>query len=110
VSGRPVREQELQATIVEACRVLGYRVAHVRPARTAHGWRTPMSGDVGFPDLICARPGRVLALELKAARGRLGPGQSQWLQALEGGLVHAQVVRPAELDELLVLLGARDPS
>jgi hypothetical protein len=110
VSGRPVREQELQATIVEACRVLGYRVAHFRPAQTAHGWRTPMSGDVGFPDLICARPGRVLALELKAARGRLGPGQAEWLQALDGGLVEARVVRPAELDELLVLLAARDPS
>jgi hypothetical protein len=110
VSGRPVREQELQATIVEACRVLGYRVAHFRPARTAHGWRTPMSGDVGFPDLVCARPGRVFALELKAARGRLGPGQQEWLQALDGGLVEARVVRPAELDELLVLLAARDPS
>jgi hypothetical protein len=110
VSGRPVREQELQATIVEACRVLGYRVAHFRPARTAHGWRTPMSGDVGFPDLICAGAGRVLALELKAARGRLGPEQAEWLQAMQGAVVHAQVVRPAELDELLALLAARGPS
>jgi hypothetical protein len=99
-----VSEHELQATIVDACRVLGYRVAHFRPART------PMTGDEGFPDLICARPGRVLALELKAARGRLGPGQAEWLEAMQGAIVHAKVVRPAELDELLALLAARDPS
>ena len=108
MSGRPVREQELQATLVEACRVLGYRVAHFRPARTAHGWRTPMSGDVGFPDLVCARPGRVFALELKAARGRLGPGQQEWLQALEGGVVDARVVRPDDLDVVLALLAQRE--
>jgi hypothetical protein len=105
-----VSEHELQATIVDACRVLGYRVAHFRPARTASGWCTPMTGDEGFPDLICARPGRVLALELKAARGRLGPGQAEWLEAMQGAIVHAKVVRPAELDELLALLAARDPS
>jgi hypothetical protein len=101
-------ERELQATIVDACRVLGYRVAHFRPARTVHGWRTPMTGDIGFPDLVCARPGRVLALELKAARGRLGPGQAEWLRALQGAVVHAQVVTPAGLDELLTLLAKKE--
>lgn len=99
-------EAELQATIVDACRLLGYRVAHFRPARTAHGWRTPMTGDAGFPDLVCARPGRAFALELKTARGRLGPGQAEWLQALHGATVHAQVVQPATLDEILELLAA----
>jgi hypothetical protein len=108
VNGRPVRERELQATIVDACRVLGYRVAHFRPARTAHGWRTPMTGDIGFPDLVCARPGRMLALELKAAGRRLGPGQAGWLDALHGAMVHAQVVTPAGLDALLALLARKE--
>ena len=33
MTGRQVSERELQATLVEACRVLGWRVAHFRPAR-----------------------------------------------------------------------------
>jgi hypothetical protein len=106
VSDRQVSERDFQTTVVDACRLLGWKVAHFRSARTAHGWRTPLTGDVGFPDLICARPGRALALELKAARGRLGPGQQEWLEALHGAQVHAQLVTPAGLDELLALLAA----
>jgi hypothetical protein len=106
VSGR-VQEQELQATIVEACRVLGYRATHFRPARTNQGWRTPITGDVGFPDLICARPGRVLALELKGAGGRLREGQAEWLRMLDGGLVTARLVYPDDLDDVLALLAER---
>jgi hypothetical protein len=50
----------------------------------------------------------VFALELKAARGRLGPGQQEWLQALEGGVVDARVVRPDDLDVVLALLAQRE--
>jgi hypothetical protein len=99
-----VLERDMEQTIVAACRLLGYRVAHFRPARTTPGWRTPMTGDVGFPDLICARPGRVFALELKAKGGRLRDGQADWLRALDGGLVEAQLVYPVDLDDVLALL------
>jgi hypothetical protein len=99
-----VTEHELQATILEAARVLGWRIYHQRPAQTRHGWRTALTGDPGFPDLILARPGRVLALELKAARGRPRDAQADWLQALDGGLVIARLVYPDDLDDVLALL------
>src|SRR5215217_4018452 len=58
-------EAECQATIIEAARVLGYRVAHFRAARTMHGWRTPLQGDAGWPDLVIAGHGHCLVVELK---------------------------------------------
>jgi len=101
-------EADLTGTIVDAAGLLGYRVVHFRPARTARGWRTPVQGDIGFPDLVVARPGRVFALELKAAGGRLGEGQAEWLRALDGGLVDARLVYPDDLDGLLALLARRE--
>jgi hypothetical protein len=104
-----VSEQDLQATLLEAARLFGWRVYHQRPAQTSRGWRTALTGDRGFPDLIAARSGRVFALELKSAGGRLREGQAEWLHALNGGLVTARLVYPDDLDELLALLTRREP-
>jgi len=71
----------------------GWRCAHFRPARTAQGWRTPMQGDVGVPDLILARDGQVLLAELKSARGQPSADQELWLEALGA---HARLWRPAD--------------
>src|SRR5262245_50561560 len=95
-----VTEQELQTTILEAARMLGWRAYHQRPAQTRHGWRTAMTGHPGFPDLIIAKPGRVLALELKSARGRVRPDQAEWLRTLDGGVVTARLVYPVDLDDV----------
>lgn len=104
-------EEELQATIVEAAQRLGFLVHHTRPARTARGeWRTPVQGDVGFPDLLLARhPGLVFAWELKSARGRLGIMQETWGRALgsddaRGAELRYDVIRPGNLDEALARL------
>jgi 5-methylcytosine-specific restriction endonuclease McrA len=62
---------QLQRTIVEAARLLGYRVQHARPARTQRGWRTPIEGDVGFTDLVLAKPRRrCFAFDRATSRGR----------------------------------------
>ena len=82
-----VTEHELQDAVIQLARLLGWRVAHFRPAMTAHGWRTPVSADgAGFPDLVCAHPKqrRLLMVELKAADGRLSVEQAEWLAALDG--------------------------
>lgn len=87
--------------VIDIARLHGWRVAHFRPAQTGKGWRTPMSGDVGVPDLILARDGDVLLAELKTDRGRLRPEQEAWLDELG---VHGCVWRPRDHDAVLARL------
>lgn len=78
----PVTETEFGQTVMELAQYMGWRVVHFRPARTTKGWRTAMVGDRGFVDLVLARRGKVLHVELKTASGRLGVGQAEWAEAL----------------------------
>lgn len=90
-------EAELEAGVIELARLLGWRCAHFRAARTLHGWRTPVTADgAGFPDLLALKDGRILAAELKSTRGRVSSEQAGWLEAFEraGGSCH--VWRPAD--------------
>ena len=95
-------EAQLQASVIELAQLLGWRVAHFRPARTEAGWRTAVAGDgKGFPDLLLTKRGYLLFAELKSARGRLSPEQEEWLAdlALVGhgiGPVRALVWTPAD--------------
>lgn len=75
-------EADFQTWVIGYAQLRGWRVAHFRPARTGRGWRTPMQGDPGFPDLVLARNGEIIFAELKAERGRLSAEQSQWAFAL----------------------------
>lgn len=80
-------EAQLQAAVIDAAHMFGWLVHHVKPARTPDGkWLTRIQGDAGFPDLVLARAGEVLFVELKSATGRVRPEQSTWLDHL-GGLV-----------------------
>lgn len=82
-SDPPLREADLQDAIVEAAMMLGWKVMHTRPARTGKGWRTPLQGHRGFPDLVLLRPPRLIFAELKSLSGKLTPEQEGWLDALE---------------------------
>lgn len=76
------KERGFQQAIIELAQLVGYRVAHFRPARTAQGWRTPVAADgAGFPDLVLVRE-RVLFVECKSERGRLTKDQEAWRDAL----------------------------
>ena len=100
-------EAELQQTVLEAARLRGWHASHFRPARVTDGWRTPLAGEPGFPDLVLARAGDVLALELKAERGRPSAAQVMWLDALGAGapaVLRSALVRPEQLDAVLRLL------
>lgn len=75
-------ERELQAWIVGTARLLGWRVAHFRPARTEKGWRTAGAYDAqGWPDLCLVRD-RIVFAEVKLKRGRLSLEQEVWLDVL----------------------------
>lgn len=79
-------EKDFQCTVIDLAKLRGWMCVHIRPARTAQGWRTPYEGDPGLPDLILARDGRVILAELKSRGGRATPMQREWLAASGGYL------------------------
>jgi hypothetical protein len=90
-------ERELQRCVLDLAHLLGWRVAHFRPARTAKGWRTPVEADgAGWPDLVLCRGKRFLVRELKGDGGRLSPAQLAWLIALQQSGVNADVWTPPD--------------
>ena len=107
-------EAELQQHVLDLAAQLGYIAYHPRPGRTAHGWRTPLTGTPGFPDLVLARearPGmpdrlpRLVFVELKSARGQVGRWQEVWLATLRDACTDTRVElwRPRDLVEGRVL-------
>jgi len=90
-------EDDLLTSVLDLCRALHLRTAHFRPARTAQGWRTPVSGDgKGWPDLVIVGPRRLIMRELKSDVGRPSPAQLAWGHALATAGVDAGVWRPRD--------------
>lgn len=100
-------EAEWQKSVIDLARILGWRIAHFRPAQTKHGWRTPVAADgKGFPDLILVRD-RVIAAELKSSTGKTSADQDAWLAAFEVAGVESYVWRPGDTDHVLETLRRR---
>lgn len=94
-------EAQLERAILELAAATGWRSAHFRAARTARGWRTPVSGDgTGYPDLTLIRAPELLFVELKAQRGKLSDAQRQWLQALDMCEIEVYVWKPSDWPEI----------
>jgi hypothetical protein len=95
-----VSERDFQRAVIEAAQVLGWRVAHFRPAQTKHGWRTPVTADgKGFPDLVLLRGRELIVRELKDG-GKLTPEQDAWLRAFSDASVDASVWTPGDWPEI----------
>lgn len=95
-------ESDLLRGVLDLCRLLGWRTIHVRPARTAHGWRTPVQGDgAGWPDLFMVRGGRLVAAELKADKGHVTGEQTAWLEALARAGAETFTWRPTDYPEAI---------
>lgn len=101
-----MNESDLLRRVLDTARLYGWRCAHYRPARTEQGWRTPMQGDRGCPDLILARDGQVLLAELKTQTGKLGPGQDEWLRHAGA---HGRLWRPDDWPAIGSELALRTP-
>ena len=78
-------EYARQQRITQALRMHGWLHTHFRPLRTEAGYRTPLSGDKGYPDITAVHPerGLLIFVEVKADRGRLSPEQRAWISALQ---------------------------
>lgn len=91
-------ERDFQRSMIDLAHMLGWRVAHFRPAKTAKGWRTPVEADgAGWPDLILCRGDRIIAAELKAGRNKTTAQQDDWLARLAATGVEVFVWRPENL-------------
>lgn len=95
-------ENDLLVGTLDLLRLFGWRSIHVRAARTAHGWRTPIQGDgTGWPDVYAVRGPHAIAAELKADRGRVSPEQTAWLDALRAAGVSVHVWRPVDYPDAI---------
>ena len=94
-----VSEKEFMANVKELARFFGWRVFHNFDARRS---------DPGFPDLICVRNGRLIAMELKRedhTRAKQTPDQALWLVDLNAVLgVKAYLFRPSDMPRIRELL------
>lgn len=95
-------EEEWASFVIGAAKAHGWMVAHFRPARTTRGWRTPVEGHSGSPDLLLARRGVVLLVELKRDTTKPRPDQAAWLAAI--GPRHGSVWRPRDREAVLKIL------
>ncbi len=66
-------EAQFQEKVTTRARARGWLVYHTYDSRRS----AP-----GFPDLVLARDGRVMFVELKASSGRISAAQREWLTAL----------------------------
>lgn len=97
-------ERDLQVLIIEAAHRGGWRVHHDPPSRIQREdgsirFATATRGDPGFPDLVLARDGKVIIVEVKTLKPNWKPGQREWLKALG-----ALVVTPLNIDRLIARL------
>lgn len=100
-------ERDFQKTVIELAQVLGWRVAHFRPARTKYGWKTAVAADgAGYPDLSMVRE-RIIFAELKAEKGKVSAEQQEWLEAIEAAGGEAYVWRPSDWNDLQETLTRR---
>ena len=70
-------ERALSRAIVQLATALNWRVHTLSDSRSLR------SHHPGFPDLVCVRDGRMLAVELKVAGRKPTDAQVAWLHALE---------------------------
>jgi hypothetical protein len=83
---RLVPEAAWTQQVVEMARKTGWLLHHSRPAWIRSGRMvTALSGAPGLPDLIMAKPPRLIVAELKRQHGGvLSIHQERWLEAFRG--------------------------
>ena len=96
---RAITEAEWQRQVTDLADIYGWSWVHFRAARTAHGWRVPVSGPLGagWFDLILVKGDRIIGVELKrSARDKLRPEQVA-VHDLVRAAIECYVWRPDDL-------------
>lgn len=99
-----VRAKELacEASILEAAQIAGWRRHGERAAMgKTKGYRTPIKGEPGWPDLVLARRGQIVAAELKRDPNEPTDAQIAWLNVLDNPphVVALVLWVPEQMDE-----------
>ena len=106
-AGRPRYEAEtpFMGRVIEYALLRGWLVHHCRSVWTASGYKTPIQGDPGFPDLVLTRLSRVVFAELKDSYSKPDPNQRVWLATLEiTGKVEVFLWRPRDEETIWAVL------
>ena len=97
-------EADWMGWVVDLAHWHGWKVAHFRPARTQHGWRTAGQYDAkGWPDLVLVNPerGGVLFREVKSDTGRLDDDQALWRNWLVSAGADWGIWQPRDRDTVV---------
>lgn len=104
-----MRERDFQRAVIELAQTLGWRVMHISEStkRVRRGGTYVSVPDPlcqGWPDLVLVHERAKLTLfrELKTNRGTLTDPQRDWLKALTGAGLDADVWQPRDWDSLIV--------
>ena len=104
-------EAECEDAIIKAARLAGWRVHAERTSRTGSGnYATAIKGDRGYVDLTMVRNGQLVFVELKRDKtGRMGPGQDEWIDALDAvpGVAAFVCWVPSQMPALIAKLTER---
>ncbi len=96
-------EDACLAAVIELAQWYGWRLIHIRPARTSQGWRTPVQGDgVGFPDIFAIRrtTKQRFSAEMKFGKNVASAEQTKWLSDMEACGIPAFTWWPESIDEI----------
>ena len=103
-----MNEADLLRAVTDLIGLLGWKWVHHRPAKTAHGWRTPVQGPLGkgLPDIYAVHPYRQRAMwiELKTDAGKLSADQDEVIATLRAAGQTVYVWRPRDLDSIQEVL------
>jgi hypothetical protein len=100
---RTIPERDIQTTVIEMARRLGYLVFHHHDSRrqVRPGVFVGDRDAKGFPDLVLLRPPRMVVIECKKELGKVEPEQQEWLDAFAACGAEVHVVRPSNMDDVL---------
>ena len=100
-------EADFQRWVIEQAQARGGRVHATRPARTKKGWRTPIQGDKGFPDLVPVHPEqkRLIFAEVKRDGDKRTPAQEDWYCWLFQTKAEVYIWRPGDWETIVDILG-----